>query len=50
MKDLARREDCIDSVVKAFAADGALSGLLNVAVHEHGSDDLQAPPKVSWWL
>ena len=34
-----RREDLGDSVVKAFAADGALSGLLNVAVHEHGSPD-----------
>ena len=40
-----RREDLVDSVVKAFAADGALSGLPNVAVHEHASDDLQATPE-----
>ena len=40
-----RREDLIDSVVNAFAADCALSGMLNVALHEHGSDDLQATPE-----
>ena len=44
MKDPARREDLVDSVIKALTADGALSGLLNVAVHEHGSD-LQATPE-----
>ena len=36
------REDLVDSVVKAFTADCALTGLLNVAVYEHGSDDLEA--------
>ena len=45
MKSPARREDFVDSVVKAFTVDRALSGLLNVAVYEHGSDDLEATPK-----
>ena len=40
-----RREDLIDSVVEAFTMDRTLSGLLNVAVCEHSSDDLEANPE-----
>ena len=45
MKSPARREDFVNSVVKAFTVDRALSGLLNVAVYEHGSDNFEATPK-----
>ena len=44
------REDLVDSVVKAFTADCALTGLLNVTVYEHGSDDLEATTEGWWWL
>ena len=36
VKSPARREDFVNSFVKAFTVDRALSGLLNVAVYEHG--------------
>ena len=45
VKSPTRREDFVDSVVKAFTVDRDLSGLLNVAVYEHGSDDLGATPE-----
>ena len=40
-----RREDFIDAVVDALTVDHTLSGLLNVAVYEHCSDDLEVTPE-----
>ena len=40
-----RREDLVDSAVEALTVDHALSAVLNVAVYEHSSDDLEATPE-----